>query len=233
MIKRIGKIFNDDFCDQLIGCVKNNSEQLLQFPYSEDKDIRISDIDIDCSFLIDFINSVMPDEYKLWYKKISPKSAFTGEHVYYHQECRFVISWELNPTDFLQCFIALEDLDYCPLVVAEHDIQIEHEKFMSQTGISKEKIKSEYLKKIPKDSFKTYSLRKGEGILFDYFAVHSSVGNVTPYDQPRGIFQLIKKGVNVNEEVVNNAAINKLNWEIDVLSKMLDNRKTQEVIIPL
>jgi hypothetical protein len=46
--------------------------------------------------------------------------------------------------------------------------------------------------------------------------------------QPRGVFQFAKRSVIYDKAKMLPAAEEKLDWEIDVLEKMLENRKQQK-----
>jgi len=158
---------------------------------------KFAEIKYDFSKVVEKANKLFDANYSIFMQKIYFKSAFEGSHEVYHQDYFYREAQGLPNDNYLQCFIALEDLDYCPLNVFQgsHKLGVlPHTLGVERNGEAKYRLKKETLDPI-KDSFLSLNLKKGSIVFFDYCLAHGSCSNATPFGQTRAVVQLTKNPI--------------------------------------
>ena len=130
--------------------------------------------------------------YDIFMKKMYYKAAYFGSCEYYHQDYFYRQKLGVPNSKYLQCFIAVEDLDHAPLnvFVGSHKGSLHnHQMVLERDGNAKYSILN--MKDICSGyNFKSLKLKKGDAVFFDYMLVHGSGSNATPFPQSRIVVQL-------------------------------------------
>lgn len=191
-----------------------------EYPF-QSNDPKVAEINYNFNKLVDFANKAMNKDYKVFMQKIYFKNKFIGDYEVYHQDYFFRTSLKIPASEYLQVFIALENLYYTPLNVftGSHKLGLlPHIDCLEKTGNAKYRIPNEILNTY-KDSFTSIHLKKGSAIFFDYRLIHGSGSNATPFDQPRAVIQLCTHTI----DKINHGS-DRRKFEIDILNKLLQSK---------
>jgi hypothetical protein len=205
--------------------VATSNIELLEYPFTCSDSVKVLSVKIDTSKIIDTIYDITGVKFIDWHQKLYLKECFEGYLEPYHQDFFYRKEAGLESNNYLQCFIAVDNLNACPLNVFEgsHNYGLQaHIIGMERNGYSKYRIPNKLLKKYS-NSFKSLYLQKGDMVIFDYLLIHGSSSNASPYNQARAVVQLIKEGV----KMTNSSQIfeKRKATEYEILSKMIEDRK--------
>lgn len=193
-----------------------------EFPF-QDGDPKSAYLDFDFSKTVEIANSLRNKSFSIYLQKMYFKTAFESSYEMYHQDFFHRQNDGFANDNFLQVFIALEDLDHAPLnvFVGSHKRGLmPHTLGMERQGLGKYRIRNSVLRE-QADSFTPIKLKKGSAIFFDYLLIHGSASNCTPFDQPRAVVQLTENDLG---NVIHGS--DRRNFEIDILEKMLAKKKS-------
>lgn len=180
------KLLDDDLLKQFVPV-----DMVNEFSYIDMSPPKFSNIDCPEDTILEKITEITGKNYKCFMKKQYHKTAFIGSYEGYHQDFYYRQTLGIDSNEYIQCFIALDDLDYCPLnvFVGSHKKGLlKHETILERNGKAKYIIPQFELRQI-KNSFKSLSLKRGDVVFFNYLLVHGSASNASPYNQRRAILQ--------------------------------------------
>lgn len=192
----------------------------LEYPH-QDEIIKGAELSFDFYKIRNFAETLTDKKYHIFMQKVNFKPCFIGSHEIYHQDYYYRQKTGIDSEEFLQVFIALENLDHAPLniFVGSHKLGLlKHIMCVERNGKAKYRIENQELLKI-KDSFKTIHMKKGSALFFNYKLVHGSSSNSSPFDQPRAIVQLCTQELN---DIVHGS--DRRAFEIKTLKSFLDEK---------
>lgn len=192
----------------------------LEYP-QQDTIAKGAEIAFDFNKVRDFAKTLTGKSYYIFMQKVNFKPAFIGSHEIYHQDYYYRQNMGVDSEEFLQVFIALEDLNHAPLNVfsGSHKLGLlKHTMCLERNGKAKYRIENHELNKI-KDRFKTIHMKKGSALFFNYKLVHGSSSNFSPIDQPRAIVQLCTNKI---ENIIHGS--DRRDFEIKMLKSFLDEK---------
>lgn len=196
----------------------------FEFPF-QDGDHKSAKVDFDFSRIVEKASELTGKKYSIFFQKTYFKTAFESSYEMYHQDY-FYRKDDGHPNEnYLQAFIALEDLDYAPLnvFVGSHKLGVLPHTFgMERQGMGKYRVRNNHLREIA-STFMPVKLRKGSVLFFDYLLVHGSASNASPVDQPRAVVQLCEKPL-----AHNNPGSDRRHLEIKVLEQILAAKKASQ-----
>ena len=192
----------------------------FEYPF-QDEEAKGAEITFDFSKVKQYADRLTNKNYHIFLQKINYKSSFVGSHEIYHQDYFYRHSTNIDSEEFLQAFIALEDLNYAPLnvFVGSHKKGLlPHIMCLERNGNAKYIVKKEILNSMRR-SFKAIKMKKGSALFFNYKLVHGSGSNASPYNQPRAIIQLC------TQKIENNLTwLDRRDFEVNILKKFLDEK---------
>ena len=191
-----------------------------EFPYQESEQ-KFAEIKYDFSKIVKKANNLFDAKYSIFMQKIYFKSPFEGSHEVYHQDFFYRELQGLPNENYLQCFIAIDDLDHCPLNVFRGSHKqgvLPHTLGVERNGEAKYRIRKEYLDPLSKNFLPLY-LKKGSILFFDYCLAHGSSSNASPYSQTRAVVQLTKNPI----PKINHGS-DRRDFETNVLNKFLSKK---------
>ena len=86
----------------------------FEYPF-QDEEAKGAEIIFDFSKVKQYADRLTNKNYYIFMQKINYKPSFIGSHEIYHQDYFYRQNTNIESEEFLQVFIALEDLDYAPL----------------------------------------------------------------------------------------------------------------------
>lgn len=211
-------------CNHILSQTTLHNETTKEFPYSDCDTVRIFNFNYNPIEIENKAFEITGKNFKSWMQKVNIRNKFDGSGEFFHQDYWWRKDEGIANESYMQCFIALADLKFCPLYIFEgsHKKLYDHEMFLERTGISKYKVKNEDLEKLTK--FKTVHMNKGDALFFNYQLVHGSGSNPFQYDQPRAIFQLKEHNTIANSHNFSN----RKQKEIEMLQKFIDFKNKQD-----
>jgi hypothetical protein len=107
------KLLEDDLLRQFVPV-----DMVNEFSYIPMSPPKFSNINCPENKILEKITEITgKNSYKCFMKKQYHKTAFIGSHEGYHQDYYYRRNLGISSKNYIQCFIALDDLDYCPLNV--------------------------------------------------------------------------------------------------------------------
>lgn len=192
----------------------------FEYPF-QDEEAKGAEIIFDFSKVKQYADRLTNKNYHIFMQKINYKPSYIGSHEIYHQDYFYRQNTNIESEEFLQVFIALEDLDYAPLnvFVGSHKKDLlPHIMCIERNGKAKYRIKKETLDSMKK-SFKSIKMKKGSALFFNYKLAHGSTSNASPYNQPRAIIQLCTHEI---EKIQH--GLDRRDFEVNILKKFLDEK---------
>lgn len=192
-----------------------------EFSYINMSPPKFSNIDCPDDKIVQKIKDITGSNYKCFMKKQYHKTAFIGSHEGYHQDFFYRQNLGISSHKFLQCFIALDDLDYCPLNVfigSHKKGLLEHETLIERDGKAKYIIPQQVLRQF-KNDFLSIKLKRGDALFFNYLLVHGSASNASPFNQRRAILQYCTEEVKPISH-----GDDRRDTEIKILKQFLDEK---------
>lgn len=190
----------------------------MEYPF-QDYLAKGAEINFDFSRVTKYANSLTNSDYHIFMQKVNYKPSFIGSHEIYHQDYYYRRNTGIDSNNFLQVFIALEDLNYAPLnvFIGSHKLGLlDHTMCLERNGKAKFRIVNEKLNKL-KDTFKTIYMEKGDALFFNYKLVHGSPSNASPFEQPRAVIQLCTKTI---DNIIHGS--DRREFEVELLKKFLN-----------
>jgi len=157
----------------------------------------------------------------IYMRKVYHKNAFVGAHEGFHQDFFYKQYHGLDNKNFLQCFVALDNLYYTPLNVfkGSHKLGLQdHVKVLERDGNAKFIISPKTLAFL-ENEFLALKLEKGDAIFFDYLLIHGSGSNPSPFNQKRMVVELASENLNIKTH-----GFDRKEFEKQVLSNMLSTK---------
>jgi len=211
-------------CKHILKQTTTHNETTKEFPYSDCDTVRIFNFEYDPRLILEVAHKITGKNYESWMQKVNIRNRYDGSGEYYHQDFWWRKDEDLPNETYMQCFVALTDLQFCPLMLFEgsHNKLLDHEMFLDKTGISKYKVKNSDLDKLT--NLKTVHMHQGDALFFNYLLVHGSSSNPFQYDQPRAVFQLKEVGKSTDKSNFDT----RKQKEIEILQKFIDYKKEQK-----
>lgn len=193
-----------------------------EYPYSKIKSLKFSHVDFDFQKrFMDVGKSIRGKNLNIYMRKVYHKNAFVGAHEGFHQDFFYKQYHGLDNKNFLQCFVALDNLYYAPLNVfkGSHKLGLQdHVKVLERDGNAKFIISPKTLASL-ENEFLALKLEKGDAIFFDYLLIHGSGSNPSPFNQKRMVVELASENINIKTH-----GFDRKEFEKQVLSNMLSTK---------
>lgn len=196
-------------------------DMVKEFSYINMSPPKFSNIDCPDDTIVQKIKDITGNDYKCFMKKQYHKTAFIGSYEGYHQDYFHRQNLGIDSDKYLQCFVALDDLDHCPLNVfigSHKKGLLEHETIIERDGKAKYIIPQQVLRQF-KNDFLSINLKRGDVLFFDYLLVHGSASNASPENQRRAILQYCMEEISPI-----NHGDDRRTTEIRVLKQFLDEK---------
>ena len=198
-------------------------DKFEEYPYSVIQDSKYSNVKIGFEDkIITEARRYRFKDYKVIMKKVFHKPAFIGAHEPYHQDFFYKQHHGYDSDSFIQCFVALDDLDKAPLTVfcGSHLLGVQpHVPVLERDGKAKYVVAPDILEKYSIHMLTIDWLKKGDAIFFDYNLIHGSASNASDKKQKRMIVEMCDKEIKTM-----NHGEDRRKFEKSVLQSMLKEK---------